>query len=343
MIEPLLFFGLVTFWAANPNPDGSRPGAYRLLIPAFLAGGAFAGLIGILQFGGLNLAPLIGQKVGFSDDSILVEGVRRVSSLYGHPNNFGLYMGRIWPIAAVLALATWRRPDRRFAAALLILVSLLSIGGLLVSFSRGAYLGALVAAAVIAAALLPAGWWRSRRVLVASGLIAGLGIIGVALILILDIERFNPFGASSAIRIQTWISALAMLRDHPLGIGLDQFGQLYPQYINPALAGTNEINTAHPHNLILDIALRMGPLGLIAFGWLIWQQMYGRSNRQADHGEHISHSVRLLRYSSPPLRLGILAALAAALTHGLVDAFYFWPDLAFAFWLFVALADDPPE
>jgi hypothetical protein len=36
---------------------------------------------------------------------------------------------------------------------------------------------------------------------------------------------------------------------------------------------------------------------------------------------------------------GALAALAAALAHGMVDAFYFWPDLAIAFWLLLMLID----
>jgi O-antigen ligase len=122
-----------------------------------------------------------------------------------------------------------------------------------------------------------------------------------------------------------------MLRDHPLGVGLDQFGRLYPQYIDPALAGTNEINTAHPHNLILDIALRMGPLGLVAFAWLLIGFYRGM----------------IRRIDTPsPLRaaqIGAVAAMTAALVHGLVDSFYFWPDLAFAFWLMLALAIWPDQ
>jgi O-antigen ligase len=117
-----------------------------------------------------------------------------------------------------------------------------------------------------------------------------------------------------------------MLRDHPLGIGLDQFGRLYPQYIDPSLAGTNEINTAHPHNLILDIALRMGPLGIVALCWLL-----------------VAFYRRAAAMASPQLRAGLLAAMTAALVHGLVDSFYFWPDLAFAFWLFLALSVIAPR
>jgi O-antigen ligase len=234
-------------------------------------------------------------------------------------------MGRYWPMAAALAHAAfWGEPSRGAGARRALpwlLVTALCGGGLLVSFSRGAYLGALAAAAVLAALLLPRQIWRDRRVLGGLAAIGLLGLAAIAAVVALDIERFNPFGASSGIRVLTWRSALAMLRDAPLGVGLDQFGRLYPRYIDPSLTGTNEVNTAHPHNLLLDIALRMGPLGLAAFAWLI-----GRFYR--DVRAQLSY----------PLAAGLAAAMTGALVHGLVDQFYFWPDLAFAFWLFIALA-----
>jgi hypothetical protein len=360
-IGPLLFYALI--WLH----ERTHP-INRALLHCLLISGALVGMIGILQFLGLNIVPLIGQKVGFSDDSIFVEGVRRVSSVYGHPNNLSLFMGRLWPIAAallvgiVLAAEGRRRTtdgkqqtadgkqqtadggqrtavgSRRSVVGGLLsalgsplsalrspyaLLLLLTLGGLLVSFSRGAYLGAGAAALVIGTYLAPPNFWRSLRVriLFASGL--GVALLGLVIIVALDIDRFNPFGGSSAIRVQTWISALAMLRDHPLGIGLDQFGRLYPQYIHPSLIGTNEINTAHPHNLLLDIALRLGPLGLLAFGWLI--------------GQFFRILLPRAR-AAEPLAVGLCAAMIAALVHGLFDSFYFWSDLAFTFWLFIALA-----
>jgi O-antigen ligase len=368
-VGPLLFFALIRFWQAQPRREFD---ALRLLVPAFLLSGALVGLLGVMQFFGLNLVPLIGQKVGFSDDSIFVEGVRRVSSVYGHPNNLGLFMGRVWPIAAALAVGAWltagqgdertgkqeddRSPttdhDPRTSALspqpsalspqpsalnqhpasrlLPAAAALLCLAGLLVSFSRGAYLGALAAGLVISICLAPAGFWRLRRVRLTLLGVGALAVVAVIAVVALDIERFNPFGASSGVRLNTWASALAMLRDHPLGIGLDQFGRLYPQYIHPSLVDTNEINTAHPHNLFLDIALRMGPLGLLAFGWVLL-----RFFRQVWPVARTPQLPR--RASSTPLAVGIVAAMVAALVHGLVDAFYFWPDLAFAFWLFIAL------
>ncbi|GAB4438101.1 MAG: O-antigen ligase family protein [Chloroflexi bacterium OHK40] len=338
IIEPLLFAGLLLLVSRREQTDAPQQadqapwttGYERQALIFWLVGGAVAGLVGVLQFLGLNLAPLFGTKAGFSEDSFLVEGVRRVSGLYGHPNNLGLAMGRYWPVAAALAHgAFWGAPSRHEGlrrAAPWLAITALCLGGLLVSFSRGAYLGAAAAIAVLAAWLLPPGLWRDRRVLGALGVLGALATVAALAIVALGVERFNPFGASSAIRLQTWASALAMLRDHPLGIGLDQFGQLYPRYIAPELAGTNEINTAHPHNLLLDIALRMGPPGLLAFAWLI-MRFYHENRRGA-----------ALSPRAAPLRAGLAAAMAAALVHGLVDQFYFWPDLAFAFWLLLILA-----
>jgi putative inorganic carbon (hco3(-)) transporter len=204
------------------------------------------------------------------------------------------------------------------------LVALLAFGGLLVSFSRGAWLGALAAGFVLILMLGPERLVRSRRFYWLLGSGALLVVIGIVSALALGIERLNPLGESSSIRLLTWASAWRMLLDHPLlGIGLDQFVVYYPQYIDPSLANTNEINTAYPHNLFLDIALRMGLLGLIAFGWLV-ASMVRNLRRQAS-------------VVSGHLQVGIFAALVAALMHGLVDSFYFWPDLAFAFWFFIAV------
>jgi putative inorganic carbon (hco3(-)) transporter len=245
-------------------------------------------------------------------------------------------MGRYWPLAAALAhLAFWGAADRGQGlrrAWPYALAAALCLGGLLASFSRGAYLGALAAAAVLALALLPARTWRERRIWWAGGLLAGGALLAVAVAVALGIERLNPLGASGGVRVQTWASALAMLRDHPLGVGLDQFGRLYPQYIAPELAGTNEINTAHPHNLVLDLALRMGPLGLLAFGWLIARFYRGAWRAVRAGGDGLRSGA-----AGPALLAGAAAAMTASLVHGLVDQLYFWPDLALAFWLLIAL------
>jgi O-antigen ligase len=324
IFEPLLFYALLRYWLARLSAKDPHPSS--LILHPFLLGGAIVGLLGALQLAGVNLVPLLGTKAGFSDDRILAEGVQRATSVYGHPNNLGLYMDRVWPLA--LALGVGLLGARREGGRLGFYLACATLGalGVLASFSKGALLGGLVALPLLAALTAGPGWVR-RGLLAAT---AAALVLGVVAALALGVERLNPLGETSGIRLSTWSSALRMALDHPLlGVGLDQFGRLYPQYIDPALASTNEINTAHPHNLVLDIWLRMGLLGLAAFGLLL------------------AHLFRLLRphlrpAGSAPLALGIAAALVAALAHGLVDSFYFWPDLAFALWMFVALAEMPP-
>jgi O-antigen ligase len=337
------------------------------MLDFLLAGGAFVGLLGILQFLGINLVPYVGDKVTFGADQVVTEGVRRVSSVYGHPNNLGLFMGRIWPLAAVLLLAAlaaqhtptratnsavqppghmgqtpgslWHLLQRYRAVLFLGICLLLTTGGLLVSFSKGALLGAGIAVLLLALLL----WLRTqpdthphrtafqqhlswRLVALLAGLLlaGGLLIIGALAILDVRIERLNPFGESSSVRIKLWASALAMLRDHLLlGIGLDQFQSYYQHYIHPSLLGTNEQYTSHPHNVLLDIWLRLGIPGLIAFGWLLVR--------------FYQHTLAHFRLSL--LQCGLAAAMTAALVHGLVDNFYFVSDLAFTFWLWLWLTE----
>ncbi len=360
VLEPVIFYLLL-----KSMPTGTT----RRAVLALIVAGSCVALIGILQYIGIDLVPLIGAKRSFSENIVEAGSARRVASVYGHPNNLGLFLGRVWPLAAALlfhetssqaprtknqelprghpnqeprteqenkrtreprvapslhrsALCALRSAlsasmFQYFSASMLILC----LAGLFVSFSRGAWLGAAVAVLVLALC----GIGSTHRL--ALPLIA-LGIVGASLALL--VLTLRGVGGSEGTRILLWQEALGYLQQHPLGIGLDQFYAYHNpdsgrSLIDPALVGTSEQYAAHPHNLLLDILLRMGPLGLIAFGWLV-VRFVRKTWQQAD-----------LR--SMPLVVGILAAMAAALTHGLVDQFYFVPDLAFTFWLVLATSE----
>jgi hypothetical protein len=344
-------------------------GTTRRAVIALIVAGSCVALIGVLQYIGIDLVPLIGAKRSFSENIVEAGSARRVASVYGHPNNLGLFLGRVWPLAAALLFYekssqapsaanqepraknqteqenkrtreqgnpgllhryTQRVPGsivpslhRSIAlrSALSASMLILCLAGLFVSFSRGAWLGAAVAVLVLALC----GIGSTHRL--ALPLIA-LGIVGASLALLVISSR--GAGGSEGTRILLWQEALGYLRQHPFGIGLDQFYAYHNpdsgrSLIDPSLIGTSEQYAAHPHNLLLDILLRMGPLGLVAFGWLV-VRFVRKTWWQAD-----------LR--SMPLVVGILAAMAAALTHGLVDQFYFVPDLAFTFWLLLATSE----
>jgi O-antigen ligase len=114
------------------------------------------------------------------------------------------------------------------------------------------------------------------------------------------------------------------VRDHPLlGIGLDNFAYLYQQvYLREAAAA--EPNLSHPHNWLLHMWLELGVLGLFAFVWLLVRA--GKAARAS-----------LGKPGSRWLVGGALGALADLLVHGFIDNSYFLVDLAFLFWLCLAL------
>ena len=352
VVEPLLFYVLVKAFATTTRDKNRtiefsssvlrlRSGFLLHLLIAFTMSGAIIGLFGLLQYVGLDLVPLLGKKQCFAPDGgicpnvVIDGGLRRVLSVYGHPNNLGLALGRVWPIAAALALAEHREQttenrSRRRLALFFAVCSLFSLGGLVVSFSRGAWLGAVAALAVLV--LGSASYRRSnvptfQRSNVRLHWLIGVGTAVVILAGLALSLRGDLTAGSTPIRLLLWREAVGYIRLHPLGIGLDQFGVYHdPQsplsLIDPSLVGTSEQYAAHPHNLVLDIWLRLGPLGLVAFSWLL-----ARCVRAA------------LRNIQQPIMLGALAALVAALVHGLVDNFYFVSDLALSFWLLIALVD----
>lgn len=328
IVEPLLFYALVRYWGRD------EPQRWRLTW-AWLLTGVAVSVIGLLQLTGIDLTALLPQSNCFSERVVLAEGgLRRISAVYCHPNNLGLALGRIWPVLAALALiggASGRNWNRR---------TIMLAGGaavcalaLAASFSKGALLGAFTALIVLGLLLRQQ---RNRWAVPLLGL-AGLGALaGLALVLVGGIERLNPLGGSSSARVELWQAALAMIRDHPLtGVGLDQFYHYRTdpafgdRYIDPAARATTEQYAAHPHNLVLDLLVRKGPLGLIVMAWLMLHffRRCGRLQR-AEQPAAVS-----------ALGVGLTAAMVAALVHGLVDNWYFVPDLAFGFWLMLGLVD----
>ncbi len=246
------------------------------------------------------------------------EGVARIRSVYGSPNNLGLYLGRALPLAlAVVVIGPPRTatpPLRRLLHGLASLVMGLAI---VLSFSRGALLlGIPAALAVIIIG------WQGRR---GAGMVAaGLALAVIALPFLAQLPRFagalDPQSGTGFFRINLWASAWRMFLDHPLlGVGPDNFLYAYRGfYILPA--AWQEPNLSHPHNIVLDFLSRLGVLG---FGCGVWlMAAFWRAARTLP---------------ASPLPIGLMALVADMLAHGLVDHSFFLVDLAFVFMLALAL------
>jgi hypothetical protein len=325
--EPLLFVALAQFLVQRQIAAGqSAARALRPLLLAFVAGGAAVGLLALAEFAGALLAPqLFSRLISLDFSGDVLNRMPRATSVYTNPNNLGLFLGRVWPLAMALLLI--ERRTRTGRALLYGAITVLCLGGMLVSFSRGAWLGAAAAAVVLG---LP---WLRRRFhawLLPGLLFGGTLLCGVAALMLT--LRGGLAGASASARLMLWREALELLHLHPFGVGLDQFYYYHnPVFgrslIDPSLVHGFDQYAHQPHTFVLELWLNLGPLGVLAMALIVLRAaIYGWALVRSQPG-------------SPEARLvhGALAALAAALVHGLVDTFYFWPDLAFSFWLLVLL------
>ncbi len=290
VLEPALLYALIRASSLT------RRELWRLA-DAFILSAVAVSLIGLYQF-------------CFTDWVIVGEGVRRVLAVYGSPNNLALYLDRALPLA--MALALWQEEKKRLAYALAAIPIALA---LYLTYSRGAWLG-------LAAGFAFIGLMSGRRVRLA---LVALVVLGLALAIpFLQTERaqslFQIGTGTGFFRVSVWESGVAMIRDHPLfGVGLDNFLYEYPKYINPA--AWREPNLSHPHNLVLDFWVRLGALGVVALGWMLFE--FYRAGQRI-----VARSV-----SARALAIGLMAGMTAALAHGMIDAAYFYVDLAFVWML----------
>ena len=203
----------------------------------------------------------------------------RAYGTFGQPNPFGGYLAMVLPVA--IALAFWRRPwagrpDRLTFLALLSAVT----GGiaLLMSLSRGAWMGILAGLALLL-------WTQTRRGglvvlagLLLSGALAGLAvthllpatILGrlaqvVEYVGLFDASRVVPTAANWAIveRMAHWQAAWNMYQAYPvLGVGPGHYALAYPTFrVNNFWL----LPLGHAHNIYLNIMAETGFLGIISY------------------------------------------------------------------------------
>lgn len=348
ILEPVLFYLALI---ALPMEKRER----QRIIDAFVCSAVMVAVVGLVQY-------------FFLGDVITAEGgMRRLRSIYGSPNNVGLYLGRALPLmlavvffggdsayplqgqgaASQISPRSTQRSRRFFdflgvlsdlrggkvsKRRLLYALACAPVGvALLLSLSRGAIvLG--IPAALLLLGILGGPKWRRATIVV---LLVGV----VALIPLLRTPRFAGMfdlsGGTTGFRLSLWHSSLGMIRDYPLlGVGPDNFLYAYrTRYVLPT--AWEEFNLAHPHNVVMDFAVRLGVLGVVVFVGLqasFWRKVWPLRNDA--------------RPVIRALALGVMASMADFLAHGMVDAGYFVIDLAFVFWfslaLVVWLSEAPP-
>lgn len=307
IVEPIIWFVFARYALSH----GLK---VQVLQRSMIITGSIVAGLGILQFVGLDLVPWLGSKRAFSDNVVATGNIRRVASVYGHANNLGLFLERIWPFVLVGVLGMRPQLNWRWVGTGVIAL------GIVFSFSRGAWMSVALATFLLAI------WHvQQQRSLPMVRVVIGMLVVGVAVAVGALVSRGGSIGSIDA-RWLLWQESVTWLMQRPWGLGLGQFYFYHnPEYgrsiMDASLIGTSEQYASHPHNVIIDTWLNLGPIGVVALvGMLV--HLVRRS---------VLHSGinRVMRAA------GVM--LVAAFVHGMVDQFWFVADLMYCFWLAAVL------
>ena len=234
-------------------------------------------------------------------------------------NSFAAFIGMIWPLALGITLAMTGRvyslkevlgSDRLNRQALMAMGIIVFLLALIFTRSRAGIVSGLVgflAFSIMARTGMKAMALNTRVLL--GGIIVLLCIytmtIGVGPIL----QRFLTLGADSGSRMDIWRDSLPIINDHPLGIGLGNYENVFHVY-NQSL--TSDKTVIHAHNDYLQLLIERGWIGFFAImiGFFIF--LGKRAQR-----------IKKLDFRKDPLRfylaVGAFSGLISMSVHCLFD------------------------
>jgi len=207
---------------------------------------------------------------------------------------------------------------------LLVGLSTLVLGGVLIlSQSRGAWVGVMLALVLIAV-------WRSRWMLV----FVLLGTVGIFLIVqnfgmraVLDFLLALDATHSSEGRFELWQRSIYMLQDFPFtGIGLGTFSRVVPILYPLFLIGP-DAEVPHAHNLYFQTGVDLGVPGLVASMAIIAAfLLISTSAMRRSRGTSLEC-----------IAVGGMGGFVVYLVHGLVDDVTFSAKPAVVLWALMGL------
>jgi len=236
----------------------------------------------------------------------VLAGVLGVTFAAAHGRAVAGARGFVAALVALAAVTALARGDsaRRAAALLPFLVVPLAAWALVVSQTRGAWLGALVGLAAVAA-------FRAPRLIAAVA--AAVLVLLVARPAAVR-ERLTVSDASSVDRYYMWQAGLDMVMDRPVfGQGPGMVLSAYPRYRWPEAPNKD---APHLHDNALQVAAERGVPGLVFFLWWVGAALvaaYAEAGRRRDAPAGGAAA------GDAAAATGALAAGAAVFVAGLVE------------------------
>jgi putative inorganic carbon (hco3(-)) transporter len=281
-------------------------------VRAIVISGALAAVTGLIQFVlpfliGLNatlktwknIAPyFLGNffgKIVTTNPSWLVnisgETKMRAFGFFPDPHTFSFFVSLSFFVA--IGYFFWEKKTIfRIMSSASAILALLTI---MLSFSRGAYLGVLVGAIFFSIIYLSRSGYLGKVLIVLGIVVAVLSLLYSSSISRRLASSFNPKEGSNIERMKNWKEAADIISDYPLsGVGLGNYAVTVD-------STAEDRSSIYAHNLFLDIAAETGILNALVFFCLIlisiWRNIWNKDM----------------------LSLGLAAGLVYFLIHGVFD------------------------
>ncbi|NJR59943.1 MAG: putative bicarbonate transporter, IctB family [Cyanobacteria bacterium CRU_2_1] len=303
------------------------PRLRSLLIAVYLLTAQIVSVAGMRQwfFGANALATWV-------DPESTLAGTTRVYSFLGNPNLLAAYLlpAVIFSAAAVFA---WRHWVPKLLA---ILMWVVNSACLILTFSRGGWIGFVVAGFVLLLFLvhwfsvyLPR-FWRIWALPIVLGVTAALVFFAVMTVEPLRDRVASIFvgreDSSNNFRLNVWLSVIEIIKDHPvlgIGPGNDVFNRIYPRYQQTGYTALSA------YSVLLEIAVETGLIGLGCFFWMLLVTL--------TQGWRQIQRLRLSQNREGFWLMATVATMLGMLAHGLVDTVWYRPQVSTLWWLMIAI------
>lgn len=281
----------------------------NFLTLCFVCFGILIALYGFYQY--INPSKFSGSWV---DKEMFSDIGFRVYSTLGNPNVLGEYLLLIIPFVVAYFFSTKGILKKSF----FFVVGCMLMLCLILTYSRGCWLGILFAAVIFLVLL-------DRRFII-------LILIGLAILPFLlpetILNRFMSIGnmsdSSTSYRFYIYMGTLSMLKDYwicGVGPGSAAFNMVYPSY------AYDSVTAPHSHNLFLQVMCDSGICGELAFLALIYRAyktcFIGLKNAAENNKIFI---------------IGSISAISGFFLQSMFDYTFYNYRVMFMFWVVLALA-----
>lgn len=326
-----VLLGVLLFWAITrwmTTSDTLKIGTAIFLMAG--AGLAVIGLLGTNWIGKFSMLGAIIQRIPRA-----IRGVPGAEEGF-QPNAVAGCLVLFVPLQVALLATDARhglarkvriRGHSTWLLVIQVLLLLLTAGTLLLTQSRGAWVGLVVATVAFFS------WhnWRTRAlVAVAAGAVVVLAVaLGPERLFDLAVIRSGSGMAGNvSSRVELWSRALYGIQDFPFtGMGMNAFRKVMP-VLYPTFLTSSDSDVAHAHNHLLQAALDLGLPGLIAY-LAIWLTVAALLIRVYRRGGKPIYGV---------MASGLGAGLIAHFVFSMTDAIPLGAKVGVLFWLTLALA-----